>query len=333
MQERETRLRSQAFEAIRIAQRREVPPGFEEPLLDRVSRELVVPEDQSGRRVQPRDEHAGKHGKGVAIASLCSLDELSLVHVDPFGDGATPCRAREVCRVRRRKGSSRVPGGHGRRRESAPGGARRLQPIEDQPRDALDRDPLLGHRVAVAHGHRAVLERVDVDGDAPRRPDLVLAPVELADRRRVVVDGHRVALEVVLDPVAQLDDLGPLLEQRQDRDLVRREVRMERQRDTRLAADLLLAIGVDEEREGGPVGAGGGLDDPRDDVLVGRLVEVLELLARCLGVARQVEVAPVVDALELLPAEREAVFDVDRLLGVVGQLVGRVLAQAQPRRA
>ncbi len=35
------------------------------------------------------------------------------------------------------------------------------------------------------------------------------------------------------------------------------------------------------------------------------------------------------DALQLLPAEREAVFDVHGLLGVVGQLVGRVLAQAQ----
>ena len=107
---------------------------------------------------------------------------------------------------------------------------------------------------------------------------------------------------------------------------------MEGQRDARLAPDLLLAIGVDEEREGRPVGAGGGLDDPRDDVLVGRLVEVLEALARRLGVARQVEVAPVVDALELLPAEREAVLDVDGLLGVVGQLVGRVLAEAQPLR-
>ena len=83
MQERETRLRSQAFEAIRIAKRRKVPPGAQEALLDRVSRELVVPEDQAGRRVQPRDEQAGKHGEGVAIASLCSLDELSLVHADP----------------------------------------------------------------------------------------------------------------------------------------------------------------------------------------------------------------------------------------------------------
>ena len=100
--------------------------------------------------------------------------------------------------------------------------------------------------------------------------------------------------------------------------------------DPRLAADLLLAVGVDQERERRPVGAGRRLDDPRDDVLVGRLVEVLELLARRLGVPRQVEVAAVVDALELLPAEREAVFDVDRLLRVVGQLVGGVLAQAEP---
>ena len=72
------------------------------------------------------------------------------------------------------------------------------------------------------------------------------------------------------------------------------------------------------------------LDDPRDEVLLGRRVEVLEVLARRLGVAGQVEVAAVVDALQLLPAEREAVLDVDGLLGVVRQLVGRVLAQAQP---
>ncbi len=36
-----------ALEAIRIAERRQVPPGSDETLLDRVSRELVVPENQS----------------------------------------------------------------------------------------------------------------------------------------------------------------------------------------------------------------------------------------------------------------------------------------------
>ena len=62
------------------------------------------------------------------------------------------------------------------------------------------------------------------------------------------------------------------------------------------------------------------------------LVEVLEVLARGLRVVAEVEVAPVVDPLELLPAEREAVLDVDRLLRVVRELVGGVLAEAQPRR-
>ena len=51
---------------------------------------------------------------------------------------------------------------------------------------------------------------------------------------------------------------------------------------------------------------------------------------RRLAVAAEVEVAPIVDPLQLLPAEREAVLDVDRLLGVVGQLVRGVLAQAEP---
>ena len=166
------------------------------------------------------------------------------------------------------RATTRVPGRPGPR-----------QPVEDQPLHALDRDPLLGHRVAIADRHGAVLERVDVDRDAPRRPDLVLAPVQLPDRGRVVVDGQHVGREVLPEPVAQLDDLGPLLQQRQDGDLVRREIRMEPEDDPRLAADLLLAIGVDQEREGGPVRPAGRLDDERDEVLAARLVEVLEVLA------------------------------------------------------
>ena len=68
------------LEAVRIAQSRKVPPGPDEALLERVSRELVIPENESGCRVQPRDERACKHGEGVMIASPRSLDELSLVH-------------------------------------------------------------------------------------------------------------------------------------------------------------------------------------------------------------------------------------------------------------
>ena len=71
------------LEAIRIAERGQVPPGRDEALLDRVSRELGIPEDQASRRVQPRDGPAGEHGEGVMIAPLRLLDELSLVHDDP----------------------------------------------------------------------------------------------------------------------------------------------------------------------------------------------------------------------------------------------------------
>src|ERR1019366_3294032 len=73
------------------------------------------------------------------------------------------------------------------------------QAIQDHPFDLVHADPLLGHRVAIADGDRPVLQRIDIDGDAPWRADLVLAAVQLADRCRVIVDGHQVTLQVVLD--------------------------------------------------------------------------------------------------------------------------------------
>src|SRR5690606_40330457 len=47
--------------------------------------------------------------------------------------------------------------------------------------DLVQRDPLLGHGVALADRHRVVHEGVEVDGDAVGRADLVLA-----DRKRRV---------------------------------------------------------------------------------------------------------------------------------------------------
>ena len=46
-------------EPVGVAQPRQVPPGPHQRLLDRVARELRVPEDESGGRVQPRDGRAG----------------------------------------------------------------------------------------------------------------------------------------------------------------------------------------------------------------------------------------------------------------------------------
>ena len=68
------------MEPIRIAQPGQVTPGSDEGVLDRVSRELAVPEDEAGCRVQPREGSAGDRGKGVMIALPRSLDETTLVH-------------------------------------------------------------------------------------------------------------------------------------------------------------------------------------------------------------------------------------------------------------
>ena len=80
----ETRVDSQSIdpgiEPVRIAETPQIPPGPEQSLLDRVARELRVPEDQAGCRVQPRDGAADKLGEGVMIAMPCLLDEPSLVH-------------------------------------------------------------------------------------------------------------------------------------------------------------------------------------------------------------------------------------------------------------
>src|SRR5205814_8581533 len=63
--------------------------------------------------------------------------------------------------------------------------------------------------------------------------------------------------------------------------------------------------------------------------LVGRGIEILELLPRLPLVVRQIEVAAVVDPLEFVPSEGKLILDVVRVLGVVRQLVLAVLVPAQ----
>lgn len=68
------------IEPVRVAQSGKVSPSSNEGILDRISRELAIPEDEAGGSVQPRDGRDGKHREGVMIALLRSLDETSLVH-------------------------------------------------------------------------------------------------------------------------------------------------------------------------------------------------------------------------------------------------------------
>jgi hypothetical protein len=68
------------IESIGIPKLREVSPGSDQPLLDRVACELRVAEDEAGRLVQPHDGRAGELGEGVMIALPRAFHESSLVH-------------------------------------------------------------------------------------------------------------------------------------------------------------------------------------------------------------------------------------------------------------
>jgi hypothetical protein len=57
--------------------------GSDVGVLDRVSRELWVADDEAGNGLQPRDGRADERREGVVIASPCAFDEFPLVHCHP----------------------------------------------------------------------------------------------------------------------------------------------------------------------------------------------------------------------------------------------------------
>ena len=74
------------IEPLRVAQPGQISPGPHQRLLDRVSREFRVPEDESGGCVQSREGRVDELTKGALIAPACPLDETSLLHGHPrFG--------------------------------------------------------------------------------------------------------------------------------------------------------------------------------------------------------------------------------------------------------
>ncbi len=175
-------------------------------------------------------------------------------------------------------------------------------------------------RVAVAQGHRAVLDALVVDRQAEGRADLIVSAVALADRAALVVLGLRQHAHGFVDLARELR-LAVLADQRQHRRLDRRQAGVQAQHRPLLALDLLLVIRVHEKRERRPIRARGRLDHVRHVALAAGLVEVLELLPGELRVLGQVEVAAVGDPLELRPADREQVLDIARARGVVRELV------------
>src|SRR5205085_2100133 len=102
------------------------------------------------------------------------------------------------------------------------------QPFSEVVDEHVDRDAVLGQRVAVAYGHGPVLEGLEVDGDAVRRARLVLAAVAAADGLGLVVVGHEVRLDD-LEDLAGRRRQRLLLGERQDGHLDRRQPWMEAQ--------------------------------------------------------------------------------------------------------
>ena len=72
------------IEPVQVAKARKVSPGTNQGLLNRVSSELRVPNDQSSGCVQPHDGQVNELREGVMIAAPGPFDETSLVHVLPL---------------------------------------------------------------------------------------------------------------------------------------------------------------------------------------------------------------------------------------------------------
>ncbi|GBU22605.1 hypothetical protein R80B4_02515 [Fibrobacteres bacterium R8-0-B4] len=91
----------------------------------------------------------------------------------------------------------------------------------------------------------------------------------------------------------------------------------------------LNVVGVDQERQRRPVRPRSRFYHIREVVRLSFVVKVRQILAAELRVLLQVIIRTVGDALKLAPAEREEVLHVNAGLGVVGELVLFVVAQAQ----
>ena len=198
--------------------------------------------------------------------------------------------------------------------------------------NVFDLDADLLHRVAVAHGDAAVLLGLKVDRDAERGADLVFTAIALADRTGVVKINSKVLGELLPDGHGLV---GQLFGQRQYSGLERRKRRMQAQHGAHIVlavlilADDLFIVSIAQEGEGHAVRAERRLDDVGNILLVGLLIEVLHGDTRGVLVLGQVEVRAVGNAPQLAPAEREQELDVGRGVGVMGQLLRIVVAQAE----
>lgn len=206
--------------------------------------------------------------------------------------------------------------------------------MKEPRKEVADGDTFLFHGVTVADGDGVLeggvffAEGFEVDGDTVGCSDFVLTTVTAADGGGVIVENVHEGLEEVFDFLGLFDELGLVLQKREDRDLDRCDAGLEAHdgADVCLApffGEVFFIVGLADEGEDGAVATGGGLDNVRDEALFGFLVEVFERAAGVLLVLAEVVVATVGDTFEFLLTEGEIVFDVVGFLRVVGPLAIR----------
>src|SRR5579884_4011004 len=158
-----------------------------------------------GERDRAR-EHPAVDARGERERAVSGLSAVAWHHTDECrrrreDTGKSSVRRglerRELSLTRAARRGGRSAGELGR----AP---RRPQAPLDLLAELIDGDALLGQRIAVAQGHRAVLERLVVDRHRPRRADLVLAAVAAADRPALVVLGLHALAQGPVDLARQL---------------------------------------------------------------------------------------------------------------------------------
>src|SRR5207237_6286548 len=99
----------------------------------------------------------------------------------------------------------------------------------------LDRDALLFHRIALAQRDRVAergiffAECFEIDRDAERSPDFVLAPITAADRPRFIVKNEHVRPEKIYNLFRFRHEWLLVFQERENSALYRRDPRMDTQ--------------------------------------------------------------------------------------------------------
>ena len=87
------------IEALGVTQPGQVAPCPDVRVLDRVPRQLRVPDDEVGDGLQPRDGRDDEWREGVMVAPARSFDEVPLVHSHPrWCDPSAACKGNGVAR-------------------------------------------------------------------------------------------------------------------------------------------------------------------------------------------------------------------------------------------